>query len=331
MTSQPTTPPLKSSPELLWPVLGALCGAFLGLADVLFFRAFDIDMMLNGRDVTLWVGGFFSLNFAGLGFFVVWLWQARAILRAQNRVIAEQLRALEDSRQQRLQSEKLAAIGRLAAGIAHEVRNPLGVIRSSASLLEVPEGAGEDNEVAKIQRFIVEEVDRLNSFVTALLQYSKPIPLNKSATDVLDLAHKAKDILELEWVESGLDWDFSACESRTVAADADLIVQVLLSLIRNSLEVLPKNGRVSVRSGEDSAYVWLEVADNGPGLTEEAQQRAFDPFFTTKDTGTGLGLAMALRILESHCGQLSIRTGAGGGRNGRGACFRVALPRSEGL
>lgn len=115
-----------------------------------------------------------------------------------------------------------------------------------------------------------------------------------------------------------------------VPADADLLAQVLLGLLLNAADAVAERGRIVVRAMADDAAVTVEVADDGPGVPPADAEQVFEPFFTTKAGGTGLGLAMALRIAQAHGGTLELAPGRGAGANGAGACFRLRLPRAHG-
>ena len=112
-----------------------------------------------------------------------------------------------------------------------------------------------------------------------------------------------------------------------VRADPDLLAQVLLGLLVNAAQAVGTAGRVLVRTGGEAESVWVEVADDGPGVSPQSAPQIFEPFFTTKASGTGLGLATALRIVEAHEGRLELLPGRGAGGGGAGACFRMSLPR----
>jgi two-component system sensor histidine kinase HydH len=306
----------------LW---GLALGALAGAIDASALLLFDADLTLAGRDVTVPLIGLFLGTFAALGFAVGRLAMARERARRDADLIARQLRELEDSQRALLQHEKLAAVGRLAAGIAHEVRNPLGVIRSAASVVQ--EGFGKHDDSWRACEFIREETARLDGLVTALLDFAKPRPLRVQRVGLATVAERALPVADEVAARAGV-----TLERQTVGvlpaleADADLLAQALIDLVSNAVEASAVGGRVVLRLIGDAQEALVEVADSGPGVAAENVERVFEPFFTTKAQGTGLGLAMACRIAEAHGGSVSLVEGRGAGGDGAGACFRLRLP-----
>jgi signal transduction histidine kinase len=310
-------------------LIGVLAGVAMGLGDMALFSALGVEMRIGGHDVVAGVMGLFIVTYGVLGWVIGRLVEARERAAADARTISEQLQALAASQHALMHSEKLAAIGRLAAGVAHEVRNPLGVIRASASMLE--EGSALDDDARQACRFIREEIDRLNGLITSLLAFARPTEPR--------LASVAPDAV----IDRALRLATPEAERRRIAlvrdtppalpdvrADPDLLAQVLLGLLVNATEAVGEQGRIVVRASADAAAVTVDVADDGPGVAPGNAEQVFEPFFTTKASGTGLGLAMALRIAQAHGGTLELAPGAGAGAGGAGACFRLRLPRLRG-
>jgi two-component system sensor histidine kinase HydH len=224
-----------------------------------------------------------------------------------------------------LQNEKLAAIGRLAAGIAHEVRNPLGVIRSSAAMVQEGFAAGED--AWRACEFIREETIRLDGLTSKLLDFARPRPLRLESVSLEKAVAHALQLAapELERRRIGVSLE-GVGEAPGLEADADLLAQLVLDLVVNAAEAAGEAGRLVLRAQAGHDDVVLEVADSGPGVALGAAEQIFEPFFTTKTRGTGLGLAMVARIVQAHGGSVEIAQGRGAGPGGAGACFRVRLP-----
>ncbi len=270
-------------------------GLLVGLFDALFFMLLGLEVTFRGGDPTAWLVASYAATYGILGFLLGRWLQVRRDLR---------------------ESEKLAALGRMAAGVAHEVRNPLAVIRSSAGLLL--EGMdGDDDDGRKAAQFITDEVDRLDAFVRALLDYSRPLEASRQPTPlgalVSELAGRTEVAFEAE-----------VADGTTASADPVLLSQLLLSLVVNASEA--ECARIAVRARRDGRDVLVDVADDGPGVDPGDAERIFEPFFTTKARGTGLGLPMAARTAEALGGTLQLASGSGLGDEGRGACFRVRLP-----
>ena len=304
---------------------GLAIGAVGGVLDTALFLSLGIDFHVAGRDMTVPVALYLAANFAVLCFAIGYFADTRRQARRDAEQIRRQLRELEASRRVASQNEKLAAIGRLAAGVAHEVRNPLGVIRASAAMVQESFEPGE--EPHRACGFICEEIDRLNGLITSLLAFARPTQPKLESVSIeklIDRAlHLAREDLERRQIEVERH---AAGTIPPVSADPDLLAQVILTLLTNAAEALGRGGRVALRVEADADEVRLDVADSGPGIPAEDALRVLEPFFTTKDTGTGLGLAMAARIVESHGGHLVALQGEGAGPTGAGACLRVELP-----
>jgi two-component system sensor histidine kinase HydH len=304
---------------------GAAIGAIGGLLDTALFLQLGVDFTLAGRDLTLPVAGFLSANFAVLCFLIGHFMDARAQARADALTISQQMRDLEASQRAAMQNEKLAAIGRLAAGVAHEVRNPLGVIRASASMVQ--ESFLPEDEAHRACGFICEESDRLNALITALLTFARPAEPRRAAIDIekaldraLQITAHARSQRRVEVVREVLGTIPPAF------ADPDLLAQAVLDLMTNAVEAVAEGGQVALRVDSQGERVVVDVADDGPGVDEDVVDQLFEPFFTTKASGTGLGLAMTARIAEAHGGSVAYVRDSGAGPGGRGACFRLRLP-----
>ena len=303
---------------------GALLGGLGGLGDAAMAVALGFDLTIGGTDVTLAVALFLAVNFAVLCFFIGHFMDARAQVQRDRETIAQQLEALRRSQQVATQNEKLAAIGRLAAGVAHEVRNPLGVIRASASMVQ--ESFDRDDEAFKACDFICEESDRLDSLITALLTFSRPAEPRCAPVRAEKLIDRALEICRLDLEARDIETTRSVVGDAELLVDADLVSQAIHDLVTNAAEAIGRGGRIEVRVDARPDRVRIEVADDGPGVDAAHAHRLFEPFFTTKASGTGLGLAMTARIAEAHGGNARWIEGAALGPDGRGACFRLEFP-----
>lgn len=230
----------------------------------------------------------------------------------------ERLRALQ-------QSEKLAALGRMAAHVTHEVRNPLSAIGLNTELLqEELERAGAPEATRGMVQAIAREVERLTHVTQSYLSLARTPRLETSPTDVGRLARETVEFHQPEAEASGATLECEVQgEPPAVPADAGRLRQVLANLLRNALEAVEgrpeRRVRVVVRALRDG--VELAVSDTGPGLSEEARRRLFEPFFSTKRQGTGIGLAASQQIAAAHGGSLACDPGPG-----PGATFRLWLP-----
>jgi two-component system NtrC family sensor kinase len=230
-----------------------------------------------------------------------------------------QVRAMQG---QLIQAEKLAAIGKLAAGVAHEINNPLTGILTNSSLM-LQDLALDDPRRDDLQT-IVDETLRCRKVVKGLLDFArqtKPLKqavnLNQVVEDVLNLVKNQAAFRNIAF-NTGLQTNLPA-----VMADRDQMRQVVLNIVLNAAEAVPHGGEISVISRIDRAsnYVCLSITDTGPGIPEEIRSRLFEPFFTTKTSGTGLGLAIAYGIMERHKGTITVSSALG-----KGTTISLRLP-----
>ncbi len=213
--------------------------------------------------------------------------------------------------QQLEHSRRLAALGSMAAGIAHEVRNPLGTLRGLAHFFGSEEGASDACQ--KYSKFMISEVDRLNLLVTELLQFGAPREVKHDKIDIKTLVEKAVALLEKDFKEKGVRFVHRCDEDTDLYGDPDLLLQALLNLLKNSIQATPGGGEISVDIGGNGESCRIAVTDSGVGMTEETRSKMFDPFYTTKKKGTGLGLAVSHRIIERHNGHFEIRSAVNAG------------------
>jgi two-component system sensor histidine kinase HydH len=308
-----------------WHWLGAGVGVLSALIDLALILQVGVEMRLGGRDATAGVLAFLCANYAVLGYAVGRTLQGRARARRDAETIARQLRELERAQRELVQQEKLAAIGRLAAGVAHEVRNPLGVIRASAALVQ--EGFEQGDDSWRACDFICQEIDRLNALITSLLSFARPTEPRRKTVSIGELIERALRLAGDELRRRGIAVDVEdASALPALRADPDLVSQLIYDLLSNAGDAAGAGGRIAVRSARAAGALRVEVADSGAGVAPELLAQVFEPFFTTKAQGTGLGLPMAERIAQAHGGTLACVTGRGLGPGGRGACFRLELP-----
>jgi signal transduction histidine kinase len=236
------------------------------------------------------------------------------------------VRSLSRAQEELVRSEKLASLGRLSAGVAHEIRNPLNAMKGAVVLLQ--RRRADDPAVQESAGLLSEEIDRLSRFVTEFLHFAKQTPPRRRPTDLNGLVRGVEGLFAEEAAASGvelrleLDGDLPPVE-----VDSGQLQQVLVNLVVNALEAMPEGGALTFATGRDRrrGMAWVAVEDQGQGMTAHQQQNAFDPFFTTKPGGTGLGLALSLGVVESHGGRLTVDSAVG-----RGSRFVVELPLGPG-
>ncbi len=208
-------------------------------------------------------------------------------------------------------NEKLAAIGRMAAGVAHEIRNPLSALRGFAQFFS-KKLAGRDPEEL-YARTMVQEADRLNRVITDLLFLARPRQLHFQPVALPALFQELETLLAMDLQATNCRLE-SVAEADTVLADRDALKQALINLIMNSVAALPESGgQIRLVSQAAETGVWVRVMDNGKGMTEEERNHALEPFYTTRDHGTGLGLAIVHAIMQEHGGCIDIQSTPGQG------------------
>ena len=228
---------------------------------------------------------------------------------------------LADKNRELARKERLAALGQMAAGLAHEIRNPLGGIRLFASLLE--KDLAQQPEPLALTRKISSGVGSLNQLVCDILDFAGDIRLQPSLLDVKELVHECVELLAAEIDHNRSRVVIEVAEDTALTADAKQLRSALLNLLRNAIDAAGNDGCVfiTVSELEEREALRLRIADNGPGIPPEHMDKVFNPFFTTKETGTGLGLSMVHRIIDAHGGHIRVTAGPQGG-----ACFVIELP-----
>jgi two-component system sensor histidine kinase PilS (NtrC family) len=236
-------------------------------------------------------------------------------------VVVDDRSNVESLRSAFAQAERFADLGRLAAGLAHEVRNPLGAISGCVEL--VRETARLDDEERALLRTVLTDVARLNNLVTDMLQFARPRPPDLADADLVGLA---RDVVALARTSSGPESKVGiaveADGAVSARVDAGQIRQVLWNLIRNAAQVSRAGGEVRVVVQGSAERVEVAVHDEGPGVAAELRERIFEAFYSNTARGTGLGLAIVKRIADAHGGRVEVRE-----REGGGSVFAVQIPR----
>jgi two-component system, NtrC family, sensor histidine kinase PilS len=222
-------------------------------------------------------------------------------------------------------TERLADLGRLAAGLAHELRNPLASMSGSLELLRA--NASLVDEDRRLMDIVLREAERLGHLVTDFLSFARPAPPRALAVDLAEIAEDTLRVFVHDRLAAGVDVE-RALEPARAACDPDQLRQVLWNLLANAAqacgEAAAPRRTIRVSSGREGGAAFLEVADDGPGIAEAELARIFLPFHTTKPEGTGLGLATVHRIVDAHGGTVAVDSAVG-----RGARFRIRLPAAD--
>jgi signal transduction histidine kinase len=233
--------------------------------------------------------------------------------------------ALQQSRREALSAQKLASVGRLAAGVAHEIRNPLVAIKLWLTAIQKKRQA--DAELLRDLQMISEEITRLDNIVRDFLEFSRPRALNIEPLPLAPLLDETLELVGRRCEEGGiiLSRKYPA-ELPRIMGDGKQLKQVFINLLNNAADAAPKGGEIRVSADythnpDARKMVVVNIQDTGPGMSEDVRQRLFEPFFTTKESGTGLGLCIAAGIMSRHGGRLSLESSGG-----QGTTFAVWIP-----
>lgn len=240
------------------------------------------------------------------------------------------LREVKRLREELRRSERLSALGNMAARVAHEIRNPLSSIKGFATYLGGRTTSADDKEAAGV---MIGEVERLNRVVSELLDFARPSELRIAPADLHSLLNRAAHLAEVDREAKGLELRFAPQEADgapvRVAVDAERITQALLNLILNAVQATEPGGTITLavqpRELSDENFVRLTISDTGAGMGPEILSQVFNPFFTTRAKGTGLGLAIVLKIVEDHHGKVAMESSPG-----KGTTVTVWLPLARG-
>ena len=241
--------------------------------------------------------------------------------------MAEVNRQLASTQEALVQSEKLASMGQLAAGIAHEVNNPLGIVLMYAHLLA--DSCDEKDKNREDLIMIAEQADRCKKIVAGLLHFARQNKVVRMPVDFTQVPRKSLSGIKLpENVTLKIEDDL---EDKTAEIDRDQVIQAVSNLVNNAVAAMePTGGVLTVRTSGDENVVQISVSDTGHGIPEENISKIFEPFFTTKQMGkgTGLGLAVTYGIVKMHSGELRVESQADPSKGPTGSTFTITLPRN---
>lgn len=229
---------------------------------------------------------------------------------------ADQLLEVEE---QLRRADRLSALGELSAGLAHEIRNPLGSIRGTAEILR--DATAVDSPQQEFAGILIKEVDRLNRVVQDFLDFARPA---KVEADLIDLNLVVEEVLALAGrmlEKGGTEISFTSGELSTCPGNAEQLKQALLNLVLNAMQAMPAGGQLAIATHQLDEGISVEIRDTGSGIAEDRLEKIFDPFFTTRQEGTGLGLAITSRIIRGHGGSIDVVS-----KIGQGTTFTVELP-----
>ena len=286
----------------------------MGVIEIVLDLSVDLEAIIRLQGTILAT----SLLIMTLLFLVLSLIVARA-----DRIIEARARERRRLEVKLHDSERLATLGKMVASVSHEIKNPLGIVRSTAEILgkRLRSIAPGNDHLANI---IVEETSRLDATVKEFLDFARPQTVKLSMVRINDIVSKALVFMEPEFgkrnvilkndLDQGLD---------PVMADQELLYRAFLNILVNGVQAMPDGGTLTVkteRSRSDKGAVTVSISDTGIGMSPETKRQIFNPFFTEKDSGTGLGLAIVKIIIDNHCGEISVES-----EEGKGTTFRITV------
>ncbi len=239
-------------------------------------------------------------------------------------IILRDLREIKQLEEKVRRSEKMAAIGKLAAGVAHEIRNPLSSIKGFAQYLrQALKNKPREKEYAET---MVLEVDRINQVVTDLLTFARPMEAELAPTDISELVEHTVRLVHDDAQSRNVSVQMNISDLSKIPLDTNQMTQAILNLLLNSLQAIHTGGQIEVGAelnpSDSLLKIWVE--DDGSGITADQKEKIFDPFFTTREKGTGLGLAIVHKIVENHSGEINLQSPPVG--KTRGCRFTIAIP-----
>ena len=244
---------------------------------------------------------------------------------AKYKAVADQLsetnRQLREAEAAVRRSERLAALGQLSAGLAHELRNPLGTIKASSEMLS--RNIGSENAVmSEVAGYISTEVDRCNSLVSRFLDFARPLEVRLASADLTQVIDRSIDMVAREAGERGVAiYRNYAPDIPPFPMDAELMERVFFNLLQNAVQASVAGCPVTVKTRLVAEMAETSVIDRGSGIDPKHMETIFNPFFTTKPEGVGLGLPIVSKIVDRHGGRMSVES-----QPGEGSIFRVSLP-----
>jgi len=241
------------------------------------------------------------------------------------RIVSRQQRRLVEAQERLAHNEKIATLGRVAAQVAHEVRNPLsGLLLYSLHLKSKVAGELAADKLDLIDK-IIETINNLTSTTEQVLNYARPVKLAPQSVDLNKVTVRVIQLLESQTSVNGIDIRFDPGK-RNVSGRLDeaSVSSALLNLALNAVQAMPNGGRLIITTGCDNGILWLVISDTGLGISEERLKHIFEPFNTTKSRGLGLGMPYAQKIIEQHGGTISVES-----QLGKGTQVRIELPQGD--
>jgi signal transduction histidine kinase len=237
--------------------------------------------------------------------------------------VAERTAELVETHKRLVAQERIAALGRAAAQVAHEVKNPLAGLLLYAHHLKSKATNFAESEVYLVDK-IVDTINHLNSRVEQILGFARPVNLNVRSENLSDIINDVLELLRPQLAANKVEVRLSIDHDAKVMADQSSVRGALMNLMLNAIEAMPQGGTLSIAADEIGDTLRLEITDTGRGIAEEEAKKIFEPFYTTKAQGLGLGMSYAKRIIEQHGGTIALSS-----RPGEGTTLSIALPAAQ--
>ncbi|MDD5757585.1 MAG: ATP-binding protein [Desulfobulbaceae bacterium] len=296
--------------------LGQDTGPILGVFEIVQDLSSDLEGVVRLQGVIL---GTSIIMMSGL-FIALWL-----IVSRGDKIVARRTRERLKMEEQLNHVERLAGLGKMVAAVSHEIKNPLGIIRSTAEVLgkRMTKLAPGNEHLSNI---IVQETRRLDRIVTEFLDFARPQKMRIGEVVLGELLNRALAFMAPEFTKGNITVVQKVDNTATAAADSDHLYQAILNILVNAVQAMPDGGTLTVHLFQEvrTRSVCLEIADTGIGMSEEVLGQIFTPFFTRKNRGTGLGLAIVKNIIESQLGQIDVDS-----TEGQGTLFTIRLPQTN--
>ena len=245
--------------------------------------------------------------------------QAARTLEESYQKLRSQADQILEIEEQLRRADRLSALGELSAGMAHEIRNPLGSIRGTAEILR--DGIPETDPRSEFATILIQEVDRLNRVVQDFLEFARPAESDRKAVDLNALLQELLVLTRQPARSGNVQVEFLPGTIPLVQADREQLRQAFLNLVLNAFQAMPNGGKLTIDSGVDEQQVRLRFCDSGVGIPAANLTRIFNPFFTTRSAGTGLGLSIVHRIVQGHGGRIDVSSAPD-----KGTCFTLLFP-----
>ncbi|MFC1560184.1 ATP-binding protein [Candidatus Margulisiibacteriota bacterium] len=226
-----------------------------------------------------------------------------------------------EAQQHLYQADKLATLGTLAAGLAHEIKNPIAAIKGFSQVIDKAIEEGDKEVIKDFKDVVPRQLDRINKIVEKLLTLSKPYKIEREQVKINDVLEEIIKLVEKQAMKQRVEIVSDLGGLPDILADYNQLTQAFLNLILNGIQSMPNGGIIRIRTGIEQGKIVVEIADNGIGIPSERLSHIFDPFYTTKDGGSGIGLATTKKTIKDYHGDIRVES-----EEGKGAVFTVILP-----